>query len=99
MGNLVATKQTQIFTKVLQEFERTNCTEPPLNSTHAGLSMIEQELDQLRQLVYAEDRTPEARERMAEAAVRASARCIRFVHDVCFHYYPPVEVEGRDRRV
>ena len=88
MGNIVATKQTRIFRKVMEEFERENCAEPPLNSTHAALSMIEQEVHELRQLVYAEDRTPEARARMAEEAVQVAARSIRFVHDICFQYYP-----------
>ena len=87
--NQGATKQARIFSKVIQEFERANCAEPPLHSAYEGLSMIEQEVHELRQLIHAKDRTPEARERMAEEAVQSAVLCLRFIHDVCFHYYPP----------
>ena len=89
--NLVATKQARIFSKVIQEFERANCVGPQLNSVHEGLAVIEQRVHDLRQLIYATDRTPEVRARMAQEAVQAAAMCIQFIHDVCFHYYPPPE--------
>lgn len=72
---------TDFVTDVSKEFFCASAKHGPMNSTHEGLAVIDEELHELRMLVYegkGAARTPEATKELVQIA----AMCLRFYHDV-----------------
>jgi len=71
-----------IIVEVMEEYFRATQLNPPFHSSHEGLAIILEEVEELKAEVF-KKRGERSHQKMRDEAIQVAAMAVRFVHDIC----------------